>query len=96
MRGAEPSANGAAPSDRRPTADRATLVTPASLGARLAFRKREARTTGSRREKECRMCPLCLTTVVVTIASTTGAGAAVSALVLRINRSVRKTQRTFR
>jgi hypothetical protein len=38
------------------------------------------------------MCPLCLTTLVVTVATTTGAGAAVTALAVRISRSLRKTE----
>ena len=37
------------------------------------------------------MCPLCLTTLVVTVASTTGAGAAMTAVALRIRRSAQKT-----
>jgi hypothetical protein len=38
------------------------------------------------------MCPLCLATLAVTVASTTGAGAAVTALAVRVTRSVRKTR----
>jgi hypothetical protein len=34
------------------------------------------------------MCPLCLTSLAVTVATTTGAGAAVTALAVRVVRSV--------
>jgi hypothetical protein len=36
------------------------------------------------------MCPICLTSLAITVASTTGGGAAVTALALRVKRSLRK------
>ncbi len=38
------------------------------------------------------MCPLCLTTLVVTVATATGGGAAVTALAVRVTRAVRKKE----
>jgi hypothetical protein len=36
------------------------------------------------------VCPACLTSLAITVASTTGAGAAVTALVVRVTRSLTK------
>ncbi len=38
------------------------------------------------------MCPLCLTTLAVTVATTTGAGAAATALAVRLTRILRQSQ----
>lgn len=38
------------------------------------------------------MCPACLTSLAITIATTTGAGAAVTALVVRAARSLARDQ----
>jgi len=35
------------------------------------------------------MCPVCLTSLAVTVATTTGAGAAISAFVVNVKRSIR-------
>ena len=41
------------------------------------------------------MCPLCLTSLAVTVATTTGAGVAVTALAVRLTRALRKEQRNM-
>ena len=40
------------------------------------------------------MCPVCLTSLAVTIASTAGAGGAVTALALRVKRSLTRDRTT--